>query len=273
MSAEIKESSLKKRWQRSLVVSAPELAALAAEYNIAPEKLEFLSKLVNRRNLETSLAAKNQKPEELLTQAIQQFTLLDNAEGAISRIVEAVNRGEKIALSSDYDADGNFSAAIMVVALMQFGVPRSQIIVHVPNREEEGYGINIEAVRQFKEEGASLIITMDNGTAANDPIREATSLGMDVVVLDHHGNSLGAEAPQAAEGARGKLHLVNANLWTQNYQKKAEEEFEEIKHVAPMLRDVSAGGITWLTCMNLLQHIPCGPNARKVVKDWLPMLE
>ncbi|MBV9077643.1 MAG: DHH family phosphoesterase, partial [Methylobacteriaceae bacterium] len=109
---------------------------------------------------------------------------LTDMGAAAERLARAVRTGERVAVFGDYDVDGACSAALLAGFLQAHGLP---VQVHIPDRVTEGYGPNVEAIRRLVAEGASLIVTVDCGTAGHEPLAEARRLGADVVVLDHHG--------------------------------------------------------------------------------------
>ena len=110
------------------------------------------------------------------------FTLAGMA-AATERLLRAVQRGEKIAIFGDYDVDGAASAACLSEYLEALGCPT---LIHIPDRIVEGYGPNSEAMDSFKVQGADLVVTVDCGAVSHVPIAHAKSLGLDVVVFDHH---------------------------------------------------------------------------------------
>lgn len=110
------------------------------------------------------------------------FLLTDMAQ-AVARLRTAITRGEKIAIYGDYDADGVTSTALLMEFLAALG---SEARAYIPDRYDEGYGLNNDAVRQLAGEGISLIITVDCGVRSVEEIRLANALGMDVIVSDHH---------------------------------------------------------------------------------------
>lgn len=118
--------------------------------------------------------------------------LLHDLEGAVARIQRAIEQQENIVVYGDYDADGITSSTVMKTALQQLGA----VVEHViPNRFEHGYGPNEALFREIAEAGANLLITVDNGIAGNGPIDVIKSLGVDVIVTDHH--EPGKELPNA----------------------------------------------------------------------------
>lgn len=126
--------------------------------------------------------------EALLNKCAAQFHTLSDVPRASDWIADAIISGKTIGISADYDADGNCSAAIFKRLLMECGVPPERITLHIPNRETEGYGINTDAVDALHRAGAGIIIALDNGTTAAEPLARAQSYGIPTVVIDHHGN-------------------------------------------------------------------------------------
>lgn len=119
--------------------------------------------------------------------------LLKSMDRAVNRLHLAIKGEENIAIYGDYDADGVTSTALLVEFLAALGV---EARAYIPDRYDEGYGLNDDAVRQLAGEGIDLIITVDCGIRALAEIRLANELGMDVIVCDHH--TPGRELPAAA---------------------------------------------------------------------------
>lgn len=109
---------------------------------------------------------------------------------AAARIIKALDSFERICVFGDYDADGVTSTALLYSYLESRG---ADVIRYIPDRISEGYGLNTDAVRELSEKGVKLIVTVDNGVSAVDEIKYAGTLGMDVVVTDHH--KVGDELP------------------------------------------------------------------------------
>lgn len=118
---------------------------------------------------------------------------------AAQLIWDAVESGTKIALFTDYDVDGATSAAQLYRWMSAVGEPP---IIYVPDRIEEGYGPNAEAFKRLQDQGVELVITLDCGAAAVEPLNAAQSMGLTVGVIDHH--LMTGEPPVAAA-------LVNPN--------------------------------------------------------------
>ena len=111
------------------------------------------------------------------------FSLFSEAEITLERIYEAIENKEKICIYGDYDCDGILATSILVEAFRQLGV---DVGYHIPNRLEDGYGLNCQRVEQIASKGYSLIITVDNGVKAYDAVERANELGVDVIITDHH---------------------------------------------------------------------------------------
>jgi single-stranded-DNA-specific exonuclease len=108
---------------------------------------------------------------------------ITDMDPAAERLAKAILAGETVAIFGDYDVDGACSAALLAGFLDRVGVNR---LIHIPDRLIEGYGPNIDAVRAFQAQGASLLVTVDCGTTSHEPVEEANRLGMNCLVLDHH---------------------------------------------------------------------------------------
>lgn len=106
-----------------------------------------------------------------------------NMDKAIKRITKAINNKEKIVIYGDYDTDGIMATSILVKA---FKYLNYDVGYYIPCRYIDGYGLNKAKIDQFKEKGYSLIITVDNGITLVDEVNYANSLGIDVIVTDHH---------------------------------------------------------------------------------------
>lgn len=109
--------------------------------------------------------------------------LLKDMQKAVERILKAIESGEKILIWGDYDVDGTTGTVVLRKALEILGATTG---FHVPNRFTEGYGLNIPALEKAKERDYKLVITVDCGSTAFDPIAWAQNNGMDVIVTDHH---------------------------------------------------------------------------------------
>jgi len=109
--------------------------------------------------------------------------LLKGMDLAVNRIRQAIEHHERILIYGDYDADGISSTSLLMLTLLDLG---AMVDFYIPNRFTEGYGPNEQAFRQAKENGFSLIITVDTGIAAVHEAAVAKELGLDLIITDHH---------------------------------------------------------------------------------------
>ncbi len=108
---------------------------------------------------------------------------LKDMDAAAERLAGAVMAGEVIGILGDYDVDGATSSALLKRFIAAVG-GRSQI--HIPDRIKEGYGPNTPALLKLKDDGAGVVVTVDCGTSAFEPLAAASKAGLDVIVVDHH---------------------------------------------------------------------------------------
>ena len=108
---------------------------------------------------------------------------LKDMDVAVARLVRAVQGGERIVVFGDYDVDGATSSALLLRFIRSVG---GNIGVYIPDRRKEGYGPNAPALLQLKQEGAAVVVTVDCGVTAYEPLAEARRAGLDVIVIDHH---------------------------------------------------------------------------------------
>lgn len=109
--------------------------------------------------------------------------LLKDMDKAVFRIKTAIARKEKIVVYGDYDVDGICGVVLLVSVLREL---ESRVSYYIPNRLQEGYGLNKSAIKAAKEKKTSLIITVDCGIGAYEEVEYANKLGIDVVITDHH---------------------------------------------------------------------------------------
>jgi single-stranded-DNA-specific exonuclease len=108
---------------------------------------------------------------------------LKDMDLAVARLVRAVRQSERIVVFGDYDVDGATSSALLLRFFRSVG---GDIGVYIPDRRKEGYGPNAPALLRLKEEGASVVVTVDCGVTAYEPLAEAKKAGLDLIVIDHH---------------------------------------------------------------------------------------
>ena len=151
--------------------------------------------------------------------------LITDMEIAVERIIEAVKNKEEITIYGDYDVDGITSITVLKSFLKDIGLEAS---VYIPNRLEEGYGLNKEAIDQISQNGCDLMITVDCGISAIDEIAYANSLGIETIVTDHH--EAGNELPKA-------LAVID------NKRKDSKYPFRELAGVGVVFKLIQALGI------------------------------
>ncbi|HZS43292.1 MAG TPA: single-stranded-DNA-specific exonuclease RecJ [Candidatus Paceibacterota bacterium] len=144
---------------------------------------EFLQHLLHHRGLRSEEAA-----EEFLfpqyEKGVHDPYLMKDMEKAVTRIIEAIEKGEKTVIFSDFDADGIPGAVILHDFFKKIGYENFEN--YIPDRHNEGYGLNLEAIQKFKDLNASLLITIDCGISNFKEIEKANELGIDVIITDHH---------------------------------------------------------------------------------------
>lgn len=121
-------------------------------------------------------------------------SLLRDMDVAVDRIVHAVRNREKITIYGDYDTDGATSTALLH---KMFSFLAAEANFYIPHRIEEGYGLNTGAITALAATGTRLIVTVDNGITAVEQVAHARSLGVDIIITDHHQPASGALLPPA----------------------------------------------------------------------------
>ena len=117
---------------------------------------------------------------------------MPDMEIAVNRILKAMKNKEKIIIYGDYDVDGITSITVLKSFLKDRGIDVDQ---YIPNRLEEGYGLNNPAVKKIAEQDYDLMITVDCGISGIEEIKYANSLGIETIVTDHH--EVGEDLPDA----------------------------------------------------------------------------
>ena len=109
--------------------------------------------------------------------------LMPDMEITVDRVLKAIRNKERIIIYGDYDADGITSITVLKTFLEERGL---EVSSYIPNRLDEGYGLNKQAIKKIYEDGYRLIITVDCGISGIDEVDYANSLGMEVLITDHH---------------------------------------------------------------------------------------
>lgn len=173
------------RWQ--IAPSHPAREELVNATGLSP----LIAQVMLNRDVETpQLAEIYIEPEsQSLPLPLAEFSDLAKSVELLKR---AIARRDKIAICGDYDADGMTSTALLLRALRHLG---GEVDYAIPSRMKDGYGINRRIVEEFASAGVGLILTVDNGISAYEPIARAVELGIKVIITDHH--DLPAQLPPA----------------------------------------------------------------------------
>lgn len=177
--------------------------------------------------------------------------VLKDMQKAAERIADAIVNKQRIAVIGDYDVDGATSTSVLKLFLRSIGVEPD---VHIPDREE-GYGPSKQAIDNFKSKGAELLLTLDCGTTAFDPLEYAVSLGLDVIILDHH----------EAEVRLPKVHAV--------VNPKRLDESDDY----PSLKYMAAVGVVFLTIVAVNRELRkrnfyTAERSEPDLKKWLDLV-
>ena len=150
---------------------------LTNEYEINPLIARLLANrgIVNKK--EASLFLKGTVND------LNDASLMKDMKKAVSIIKDAIEEKKKIVIYGDYDCDGVCSTTILYRTLKKLG---ANFDYYIPNREDEGYGMNSDRIRKLKSEGAEVILTCDNGISAMEQVEVAKELGLTVIITDHH---------------------------------------------------------------------------------------
>ena len=142
---------------------------------------EIVGRVMAARGI--SLEGAEQFLDPTLRDALPDPVSLVGMDAAAERLVTAICGGEPVAIFGDYDVDGATSSALLARFLSAVGVPAR---VYIPDRIAEGYGPTAPAILRLHAEGIKLLITVDCGTTAFEPLEAADDAGLDVIVVDHH---------------------------------------------------------------------------------------
>ncbi len=170
---------------------------------------------------------------------------LTDMDAAATRLADAVERGERVAIFGDYDVDGAASSALLWRYFKAFGIDAA---IRIPDRITEGYGPNPTAMRELVDAGATLIVTVDCGTGSFEAIDMARSLAADVVVLDHH--QTGTALPNADV-------LVNPNR---------QDDLSGLGHLC-------AAGVVFMTLVAVSRELRRRGRAPKSLPDIFALLD
>ncbi len=167
---------MRKRWKLSTPQKEIE-QRLARDLQILPLTARLL---VNRGLVDPDKASSFLSPG--LADLHDPFLMMD-MEAAVRRIQRALERSEGIGVYGDYDVDGTSATALLYLFFRALG---TKVQTYIPERKSEGYGLNAEALKRLRSRGVKVLITVDCGTSNHEEIEFASSIGMDIIVTDHH---------------------------------------------------------------------------------------
>lgn len=145
--------------------------------------------------------------------------LLRDMDKGCDLLLDAINTGKKIVVFGDYDADGITGTSILTLGLRRLG---ADVDYYIPQRETEGYGLNFQALKDLAAQGFQVLLTCDNGISAFEQIDLAVSLGMTVIVADHH------EVSFEEINDINEVHLPNAMAIINPKQHNCEYPFKSL---------------------------------------------
>ncbi len=186
-------TAMVKRWIERQS-DAGQIAALTAELGTIP----LIARVLANRGQSCPASAHDFLHAKL--SSLPDPDLLPDMEIAVSRLEEALVKGEKISVHGDYDVDGITGTALLVESLRAFG---GDIEYHLPSRLTDGYGLSGEAINRAAQSGCSLVLTVDCGVSAVVEADLVNELGLDLIITDHH---------QAPDRLPACLALVNPHL-------------------------------------------------------------
>ncbi|MGN6671179.1 MAG: single-stranded-DNA-specific exonuclease RecJ [Candidatus Nucleicultricaceae bacterium] len=166
------------------------------------ETPELISRLIASRGVDCLMADAFLNPT--LKASMPDPDHLKDMNLAVELVANLVINQKTIGVFGDYDVDGATASSLLVNYFDALGI---KTFAHIPDRIEEGYGPNIEAMRKLKNQGCAVVLTVDCGTTSFDVLEQAHNEGIDVIVLDHHGSE--SELPRTKA-------LINPNRWDED---------------------------------------------------------
>jgi single-stranded-DNA-specific exonuclease RecJ len=169
--------------------------------------------------------------------------LMPDMDKAVDRVIAAISRDERICIYGDYDVDGITSVSLLIKTLRSMN---ADAFFYIPNRLDEGYGLNRQAIEDIKAMGAKLVITVDCGITSVDEVGFATDLGLEMIITDHH--QCQQHVPAAAAVINPKLEYSNypfkdlAGVGVAYKLCKALEQRSGLQPVVDSLLDIVAVG-------------------------------
>ena len=238
MQEKTKKSSSNQNAWHFLKFSEEKVSKISNYYNIS----DFLSKFISLKedlSIENILSFLNPKIENTIPDPMK----MKDMKKAVDVFLDTIKRKAKIAIFADYDVDGACCAAFLDRFLIELGYSEDNFIIYVPNRFNEGYGPNSNAMKSFYDSGAELVITVDCGIVAFEPLEYATSLGLKVIVLDHH---------KSADTFPNVSAVVNPN-----------------RHDDGMLDYLCGAGVVFMFCVAVYKLFSTDIKKRNTLKSFL----
>lgn len=199
--------------------------AIAQQYELP----NTLAALIASRGYDKITAADYIDPK--LRSLLPDPLMLKDMATAVARTYQALKAGEAITVYGDYDVDGATASALLRRYLKAIGIPCG---LYIPDRIDEGYGANAQALESLKQQGTGLVLMVDCGTNAFEALEHAAAVGLDVIVLDHH--TAEAALPPA-------VAIVNPNRLDQDLGKNTD------------LKYLCAAGVAFLFCVALNREL------------------
>lgn len=202
---------MKEKWM--VINRKTEFDKLNSEMNLHPLILRLLA---NR-----GIGSK-EEAENFLNGSIGDLldgNLMKGMKQGVAIIKDAIKSRKKIVIYGDYDCDGVCSTVILYKTLKNLN---ADFKYYIPDREDEGYGVNSDRIRKLKDEGAEVIITCDNGISAFEQTKLAKELGLTMIITDHH------DIPYVEEDGEKRYHVPEADVVINPKQKDCSYEFKEL---------------------------------------------
>ena len=196
---------------------------------------------------------------------------LADMEPAAERIIRALRDGEMIAIYGDFDADGVTATVLLTEALRGMVADRRLIVPYIPDRFKEGYGLNLDALAKLHAKGAGLVISVDCGIRSPIEAAYARSVGLDMIITDHHG--LGQELPPA-------IAVINPNRTDSTYPERmlagvgiAFKLAQAVRQLGPDLITTDESNLLDLVALGTVADLaPLLGENRKLVAEGLDVL-
>ena len=222
------------RWVSPRVVDIEKARLVQDEFGLHPLVCQILS---NRGFEDIEEVRKFLNPS--LDDLYDPF-IMKGMDKAVDRLVRALENGEKIVIYGDYDVDGITSITLIVRYLKQLG---GNVGYYIPHRMVQGYGLSPAGIDRVAKMGASLVVTVDCGITAVDSINYAKSIGLELIITDHH--EPGGDLPEAAA-------ILNPKQLEDNYPEK----------------ELAGIGVAFKLCQGLCIRLGCDVNQLSNTSIW-----